>query len=114
MSDSADNSNGTNGGNRLIIKPKQSRVTIVDRITTVDVMINDILHILKDQIEKQRIKAKAATLNDKEVKTIESLTDALVKLSKEERARLSDDEISNEVSNLSDEELLARIRNKSK
>ncbi len=95
---------------RLIMPATKAQVTSIDRIATVDGMISDLNFILKDQIEKQRIKAVQGTLTVQELKVIEGLADSVVKLSREERERGKNDDILETLKALSDEELLKLIK----
>jgi CRP-like cAMP-binding protein len=95
---------------KLVLPGAKRRITAVDRIATVDSMMEDIYTILKDQIEKQRVKAIGATFNDKDMKTVEALTDSLVKLSREERERLRSDALQKQLEGLTDEELAALLQ----
>lgn len=98
---------------RRLVIPNKNQVAAVDRIATVDGMISDLNKILKDQIEKQRLKASGgAIFNIHEVKVLGELADAVVKLSREERERLKSEDIGDLFKDLTDEEMLALIKKK--
>jgi hypothetical protein len=98
-------------GKRLVVMPKRT-IGVVDRIASVDGMFDDLLTLLQGQIEKQRLKADAATFTEKELKAVEALTDSLVKLSRESRERVKSDALSKALEGLTDEELVALAKPK--
>ncbi len=89
------------------------KIKTVDRIVTIDTMFDDLNWILQNQIEKQRIKAATATFDEKDMKSIEALTDSLVKLSREARERIKSDALQDALKDLSEEELQALEAKKS-
>lgn len=83
-------------------KEKLAKGTEVARIVRIDSMLDMALDILDDQIVKFKLAFKVATVDDKEVKILESLLSTVTKVSREQRERDKADDFSD----MSDEELL--------
>lgn len=91
---------------RIIIHPAKSKQTVEshDFIPATDLLLHDAKCIISGELSRYRAKVqKGLSLDLKEARVIQGYLDALVRLQKEER----DASRAQDLSNLSDEELLA-------
>lgn len=90
-----------------VIRPHgTSAVVTIDRIDSVDSMMDNALNILAEQIHRLKLTSSNHTLDEKEVKNLKSFITSLVEISKEERER----EKRSDLSDLTDEQLLERFQ----
>lgn len=84
------------------------------KAASVDNMMKDVYNILRDQIERIRIKSAHSSLSAEEVSSLRDYTRSLIELSKEEREITKAEEASGDLKNLSDEELIELIKKRQK
>lgn len=77
-------------------------------------MLEDALTIMRDQIERIRVKAASTTLDEREARTLLGYVKGLVDISKEEREREKADKVSKEIAEMSTEELVKLAQEKLK
>lgn len=82
---------------------KKPKGTELARMVRIDTMLDMALSILDDQIIKFHLRFKTMTVDEREVKILESLISTVAKVSKEQRERDKADDFSD----LTDDELLA-------
>lgn len=86
-------------------------VDSIRRDKAVTTIMDDAVGILGDQIERYRLKSKASTFGEKDVKALRQLISALVELSREEREREKADDLNKVLAGMSDEQLLEYAQN---
>lgn len=77
-------------------------------------MLDDALAIMSAQIERIRVKAASATLDEREARTLLGYVKGLVDIAKEEREREKSDKVSKEIAEMSTDELLKAAQEKLK
>lgn len=77
-------------------------------------MLEDALAIMSAQIERIRVKAASTTLDEREARTLLGYVKGLVDIAKEEREREKSDKVHKEIAEMSTEELIKAIQEKSK
>lgn len=95
----------------IVPERRKSEVTAVDRIASVDGMADDLMTIVKNQIEQWRIKAgQGAIFDEKEIRIVQGLTKTLVEIEAMQRARLKSKEQDELLKNMTEEELKKYVR----
>lgn len=99
---------------RLVVSPQRSldAAIVVDRVHTVDNMLNRALGIIDEQLTKLGLMSRSAIFDDKEARVLQGYVKSLVELSKEEREREKSNKDAEALQNMSDAELLELAKTK--
>lgn len=99
---------------RIVISPQRSldAAVVIDRVNTVDGMLNRALGILDEQLTKLGLKSRSAMFDEKEARVLQGYVKSLVDLSKEEREREKSNKDAEGLKDMSDAELLELAQSK--
>jgi hypothetical protein len=108
-----EDSNSSSGNNeqrprrRIIPQARVGNgIVQVERVHSVTAMLDRALTIIDDQLIRLSLKARAATLDDKESRILQGYVKSLVELSKEEREREKANKEAGDLGELTPEQLL--------
>src|SRR4051812_35810875 len=96
--------------NRIIVPHQRSpdgTITSIARVHTVSGILDRALGIVDEQLIKLSIKSRSATFEERDAKVLQAFVRSLVDLSKEEREREKVDKTSEDLKDLTNDELLA-------